>query len=86
MVRRASTVILARKSFTTLRLIGVGCRRRAALTNTTSVNRFMVTAVLEDMRVPLAKEGPAMWRKVAEAIQLTREQRAKIVELWRAFR
>ena len=65
---------------------GAGRSRRAALTNTTSVNRFMVTAVLEDMRVPLAKERPAVWRKVAEAIQLTHEQRAEIVQLWRAFR
>ena len=62
-----------------------GCRR-AALTNATSVNRFVATAVLEDMRVPLGSEGPDMWRKVAEAMQLTREQRADIVQLWRAFR
>ena len=68
------------------RLTGAGAACRAALTNTTSVNRFMATAVVEDMRVPLGREGPAMWRKVAEAIQLTREQRAEIVELWRTFR
>lgn len=60
--------------------------RRAALTNMTSVKRFVATAVVENVRVALGSEGPAMWRGVAAALQLSDAQRADIVTLWRAFR
>ena len=60
------------------------CSRRAALTNTTSVNRFVASAV--DGGAQMGSEEPALWRRVAAAIQLTPPQRADIVQLWRAFR
>ena len=59
---------------------------RAALTNMSSVKKFVATAVVENVRVALGSEGPAMWRGVAAALQLTEAQRADIVTLWRAFR
>ncbi len=51
-----------------------------------NVKRFVATAVVENVRVALGSEGPAMWRGVAAALQLTDAQRADIVTLWRAFR
>ena len=60
------------------------CLHRAALTNTTSVNRFVASAV--EGGAQMGSEEPALWRRVAAAIQLTPAQRADIVQLWRAFR
>ncbi|KAK9835392.1 hypothetical protein WJX81_006933 [Elliptochloris bilobata] len=59
---------------------------RAALTNMSNVMKFVAAAVVENVRVALGSEGPAMWRGVAAALQLTEAQRADIVTLWRAFR
>lgn len=63
---------------------GRHCGRRAALTNTTSVNRFVASAV--EGGAQMGSEEPALWRRVAAAIQLTPAQRADIVQLWRTFR
>ena len=62
----------------------VMCVHRAALTNTTSTNRFVASAV--DGGVHASCEEPALWRRIASATQLSAEQRADIVQLWRTFR
>jgi hypothetical protein len=65
---------------------GRGRARRAALTNMASVNQLVATAVVEKVRVALGCEGPALWRRVADAMQLTHAQREDVVQLWRSFR
>ncbi len=72
--------------FATGRRTSLVVLRRAALTNTTSANRFVATSVVERARVGLAGEGPAVWRRVAAALQLTPAQRADVDHLWRALR
>ena len=52
----------------------------------TSVKKFVATTVDDSVRVVLDGEGPAMWRRVAAALQLTDAQRADILWLWQAFR
>ena len=61
-------------------------RRRAALTNMASLNQLVATAVVEKVRVALGCEGPALWRRVADAMQLSHGQRADVLQLWRSFR
>ena len=59
---------------------------RAALTNMSSVKRFVARAKIEAVRVALVEEGPLMWRAVATSLALTPAQRADIVALWHSFR
>ena len=65
---------------------GWRCDRRAALTNMSNVKRFIATSKIENMRMPLKDEGIRMWRSVAEALQLSREQYQSTSQLWSSFR
>ncbi|KAK9813763.1 hypothetical protein WJX73_007981 [Symbiochloris irregularis] len=58
---------------------------RVALTNMTSVKRFVATAKIEEVRVSLGTEGIGRWRDVVDAMALTHAQRKSIVALWRSF-
>ena len=62
------------------------CLRRAALTNMSNVKRFIATSKIENVRMPLKDEGIRMWRHVAEALKLTREQLDSTSQLWTSFR
>jgi hypothetical protein len=59
---------------------------RAALTNMSNVKRFIATSKIENVRMLLKDEGIKMWRHVAEALQLTREQLDATSKLWTSFR
>lgn len=61
-------------------------RCRAALTNMSNVKRFIATSKIENVRMPLKDEGIRMWRSVAEALQLSREQCQSTSQLWTSFR
>ena len=62
------------------------CARRAALTNMSNVKRFIATSKIENVRMPLKDEGIRMWRHVAEALKLSREQLDSTSQLWTSFR
>ena len=62
------------------------CARRAALTNMSNVKRFIATSKIENVRMPLKDEGICMWRHVAEALKLSREQLNSTSQLWTSFR
>jgi hypothetical protein len=66
--------------------VHAACARRAALTNMSNVKRFIARYKIEDMRMPLNDEGVRMWRVVADALELTPNQCAATVQLWRSFR
>ncbi|EIE20548.1 hypothetical protein COCSUDRAFT_57694 [Coccomyxa subellipsoidea C-169] len=59
---------------------------RAALTNMSSVKRFVANYKVEEMRMHLGDEGVGMWRTVALALQLSPEQSDSTTKLWRSFR
>ena len=62
------------------------CLCRAALTNMSNVKRFIATSKIENVRMPLKDEGLHMWRHVAEALKLSREQLNSTSQLWTSFR
>jgi len=51
-----------------------------------NVKRFIATSKIENVRMPLKDEGIKMWRSVAEALKLSREQLDSTSQLWTSFR
>ena len=51
-----------------------------------NVKRFIATSKIENVHMPLKDEGLHMWRHVAEALKLSRDQLDSTSQLWTSFR